>query len=108
MGKNEQQWSSATPGLLIILLDQSGSMLQQHERSDGRLVFASCAINVCINHIADKLLDGDAPRNHCYISVIGYNRDVNYLCSDWIKDLYNNPLRYDKLKKRCQMEKVAL
>lgn len=30
MAKNEKQWSSATPGLLIILLDQSGSMLSPY------------------------------------------------------------------------------
>ena len=31
MAKNDKQWSSATPGLLIILLDQSGSMMSDYE-----------------------------------------------------------------------------
>ena len=30
MAQNEMQWSSATPGLLIILIDQSGSMMNPY------------------------------------------------------------------------------
>ena len=75
MAKNEKQWSSATPGLLIILLDQSGSMLSQYEGSDSRTVFASRAVNKVIDNIIQKNFDGDAPKNRCFISVIGYNHN---------------------------------
>ena len=100
MAKNEKQWSSATPGLLIILLDQSGSMLQQYEGSDSRTVFASRAVNRVIENIIQKNFDGDAPKNRCFISVIGYNHNVKELCSGWLKDLDSNPLRYENLKKK--------
>ncbi|MBR3946360.1 MAG: VWA domain-containing protein [Bacteroidales bacterium] len=100
MAKNEMQWSSTTPGLLIILLDQSGSMLEQYEGSDTRTVFASRAVNKVIDNIIQKNFDGDAPKNRCFISVIGYNHNVKELCSGWLKDLAANPLRYESLKKK--------
>jgi hypothetical protein len=44
MAKNDKQWSSATPGLLIIMLDQSGSMTQPYEGTS-RTKFATLAVN---------------------------------------------------------------
>lgn len=99
MGKNDKQWSSATPGLLIILLDQSGSMLLPYEGTT-RTVFASTAVNKVIDNIIQKNFDGEAPKNRCFISVIGYNHNVNEICSGWLKDLDEHPLRYETLKKK--------
>ena len=100
MPNNNQQWSSATPGLLIILLDQSGSMLSNYDCGTTRTKFASTAVNKVIDNIIQKNFDGDAPKNRCFISVIGYNQDVKELCSGWLKDLDANPLRYETLKKK--------
>jgi hypothetical protein len=99
MAKNDKQWSSATPGLLIILLDQSGSMLSDYEGTT-RTKFASLAVNKVIDNIISKNADGDAPKNRCFISVIGYNHNVKELCSGWLKDLDASPLRYDSVKKK--------
>ena len=33
-------------------------------------------------------------------SVIGYNHDVKELCSGWLKDLDENPLRYETAKEK--------
>lgn len=99
MAKNEKQWSSATPGLLIILLDQSGSMLSDYEGTT-RTAFASLAVNKVIDNIIQKNFYGDAPNNRCFISVIGYNHNVRELCSGWLKDLDEKPLRYETLKKK--------
>ena len=99
MAKNYKQWSSATPGLLIILLDQSGSMLENYEGTT-RTAFASLAVNKVIDNIIQKNFDGDAPKNRCFISVIGYNHNVKELCSGWLKELDEKPLRYETLKKK--------
>lgn len=99
MAANEKQWSSATPGLLIILLDQSGSMMGDYEGTT-RTKFASLAVNKVIDNIIQKNFDGDAPKNRCFISVIGYNHDVKELCSGWLKDLDASPLKYETLKKK--------
>lgn len=100
MSKNEKQWSSATPGLLIILLDQSGSMMAPYEGGKNRTEFASLAVNKVIDNIIQKNFSGDAPKNRCFISVIGYNHEVKEVCSGWLKDLDAHPLRYDTLKKK--------
>lgn len=100
MAKNEKQWSSAHPGLLIILLDQSGSMLMPYSGNDSKTVFASKAVNKVIDNIIQKNFDGEAPKNRCFISVIGYNHIVKELCSGWLKDLDNNPLKIEKVKEK--------
>lgn len=99
MAKNDKQWSSAFPGLLIILLDQSGSMLSGYEGTT-RTKFATLAVNKVIDNIIQKNFDGDAPKNRCFISVIGYNHNVKELCSGWLKDLDTSPIRYETLKKK--------
>lgn len=99
MAKNDKQWSSATPGLLIILLDQSGSMMSDYEGTT-RTKFATLAVNKVIDNIIQKNFDGDAPKNRCFISVIGYNHNVKELCSGWLKELDESPLRYETLKKK--------
>lgn len=99
MPNNEKQWSSATPGLLIILLDQSGSMLEDYEGTT-RTKFATLAVNKVIDNIIQKNFDGEAPKNRCFISVIGYDHNVKELCSGWLKELDAQPLRYETLKKK--------
>ncbi|MDE6786546.1 MAG: hypothetical protein K2J46_05875 [Muribaculaceae bacterium] len=96
----EMQWSSATPGLLIILVDQSGSMLLPYEGNDSKTVFATKAVNRVIDTIIQKNFDGESPKNRCFITVIGYNHDVKKLCSGYLKDLDANPLRVDTIKKK--------
>ena len=52
MAKNDKQWSSATPGLLIILLDQSGSMMENYENTGTtRTKYATLAVNKVIDNI---------------------------------------------------------
>ena len=65
-----------------------------------RTKFATLAVNKVIDNIIQKNFDGDAPKNRCFISVIGYNHNVKELCSGWLKDLDANPLRYETLKKK--------
>lgn len=101
MAKNDKQWSSATPGLLIFLIDQSGSMtLQFADTPDTRTVFASRVINRVINDIIQRNFNGTEPKNRCFISVIGYGGDVKTICSGYLKDLYMNPKRVDTIKKK--------
>lgn len=74
-------------------------MLNNYEGTT-RTKFASTAVNKVIDNIINKNFDGAAPKNRCFISVIGYNQDVKELCSGWLKDLDANPLRYETLKKK--------
>jgi hypothetical protein len=65
-----------------------------------RTKFATLAVNKVIDNIIQKNFDGEAPKNRCFISVIGYNHNVKELCSGWLKELDANPLRYETLKKK--------
>lgn len=100
MAKNNMQWSSATPGLLVILLDQSGSMLEDYSGQDSKTVYASRAVNKCIDNIIQKNFNGDKPKNRCFISVIGYNHNVNPICDGWLTELDAKPLRLESLKQK--------
>ncbi|MBQ6185452.1 MAG: VWA domain-containing protein [Bacteroidales bacterium] len=95
MAQNEMQWSSATPGLLIILVDQSGSMMNPYCDGDSRTEFSAKVINRVINTIIKKNFNKDKPKNRCFISVIGYGYEVKELCSGFLEDLYNNPIRVE-------------
>ena len=100
MSHYEMQWSSATPGLLIILVDQSGSMLSPYEGTDSKTVFATKAVNRVIDTIIQKNFDGESPKNRCFIAVIGYNHEVRKLASGFLKDLDAHPIRVDNIKKK--------
>ncbi len=100
MANHEQQWSSATPGLLIVLLDQSGSMNEPYDGTDSKAVFSSKAVNRVIDTIIQKNYDGTQPKNRCFISIIGYESSVNELVSGYLKDLDSNPLRIETVKKK--------
>lgn len=78
--------STANPRLLILLTDESEESVK--------------IVNNIIDIIIQKNFDGVAPKNRCFISVIGYNRNVKDLCSGWLKELDASPLRYETLKKK--------
>lgn len=100
MANHGQQWSSKTPGLLIILLDQSGSMLLPYEGNDSKTVFATKAVNRVIDTIIEKNYDGEEPKNRGFISVIGYNHNIKEECSGWLTDLDASPRRIEEITKK--------
>ncbi len=100
MTNNEIQWSSATPGLLIILVDQSGSMMKSYDGEDSRTQFAAKAVNRVINTIIQKNFDGKQHKNRCFITVIGYDSEIKKLTSGFLQNLEASPLRIDELTKK--------
>lgn len=99
MTNNELQWSSATPGLIIIMVDQSGSMRKPFDGSDSRSQFAAKAINRLIQTINEKNYDGKKLKNRCFIMVIGYDATATKLTSGFIQKLKDNPIRIDEVTK---------
>ena len=100
MANNEMQWSSAAPGLLIFLVDQSGSMLHPYEGNENRTQFATKVINRMIDNIIQTNYNGDKPKNRCFVSVIGYNHNVNVLTSGYLQELDATPKRIEKVKQK--------
>ena len=101
MAKNDKQWSSATPGLLIILVDKSGSMMLKYKNEPvSRTEFATRVINRVINDIIKKNFNGKEPKNRCFISVISYCAEVKEECSGFLTDLYKSPKRIETVTKK--------
>lgn len=97
---HSKQWSSATPGLLIFLIDQSGSMLSQYkDNPDSRTVFATRVVNRVINDIIKKNFNGTQPKDRCFIVAIGYSVGATELCSGYLSELHNSPKRLEQVKK---------
>ena len=110
MNPYEMQWSSATPGLLIILLDQSGSMTNKYDDNMTKSEFASKAVNRVINTLIQRNFDGESPKNRAFISVIGYDNYVHELCSGYLKDLDAKPMKKyiaDDLSRPSALESLA-
>lgn len=100
MANNEMQWSSATPGLLVIMVDQSGSMTLPFEDGDSRSEFAAKAVNRVINTLIQKNFDGIAPKNRCFVAVVGYDEEVKVLTSGFLTELEKSPKRIADITKK--------
>ena len=101
MESHNKQWSSATPGLLIFLIDQSGSMLLPFKDSpDSRTVFSARVVNRVIDSIIQKNYNGDHAKDRCFIVAIGYSVGAKELCSGFLSDLDNSPKRMETVKKK--------
>lgn len=98
---HEMQWSSAKPGLLIFLIDQSGSMLLPFKDStESRTVFATRVVNRVIDSIIQKNYNGDQAKDRCFIVIIGYSVGATELCSGFLSGLDQNPKRLETVKKK--------
>jgi von Willebrand factor type A domain len=86
----QEQLSASKPGLIIILIDQSGSMLDSYAGST-KAEFATLAVNKTIDEIIKSCSVGDEIRDRCYVAVIGYGKGVNVLFLEKPSDLAKNP-----------------
>ena len=82
--------SSSNPGLVIIMIDQSGSMSDQYANST-KAKFAALAVNRVLAEIVEACAVGDEIRDRCYVAVIGYGASVNILFLEKVSDLAKNP-----------------
>ena len=100
MTSHNKQWSSATPGLLIFLIDQSGSMLSPYKDTpDSRTVYATRVVNRVINDIIKKNFNGTQPKDRCFIVAIGYSVGAYEQCSGYLSELHSSPKRFENIKK---------
>ncbi|WP_370407477.1 vWA domain-containing protein [Tenacibaculum dicentrarchi] len=101
---NTKQWSSATPGYIIFLVDQSGSMEQPYTEGRDRSEFTALVINRTINELVNTNMDGDKVKDRVFISMIGYGGSsslaVDDIRSNYLSEFADNPLRIEKIKKK--------
>ena len=94
-----KQWSSISPGLLIFLIDQSTPTPNVCNDSFDPSRFCANFVNYQINKIISYHFNGTAPKNRCYIEVIGYSDNAKVLCSGFLTELDENPIKVIWLKK---------
>lgn len=104
MSNNSKQWSSATPGYIIFLIDQSGSMGEDYTGGKNKAEFTATVINRTITEIVNTNMDGDKIKDRVFISLIGYGgnggNSVDDIRSDYLSAFGDNPLRIEKGKQK--------
>ncbi len=100
MSNYSRLWSSANPGYLIFLIDQSGSMNGQFEGGKTKAEFTAMVINRTIQDIINDNASGNEVKPRVFISLIGYGNSINDVRSDYLNEFAENPLRIEKVKKK--------
>lgn len=70
--KYQQEFTIATPGYIIIMLDQSGSMSANYTTGYSRAAFAAYCVNNLIETLISLCTSGPELKNKCSIAVYGY------------------------------------
>lgn len=103
--KNSKQWSSATPGYIIFLIDQSGSMGESYARTGkNRAEYTALVINKTINELINTNMAGETVKDRVFISMIGYGGSsslaVDDIRSDYLSSFADSPLRIEQIRKK--------
>lgn len=101
MNNYSKQWSTATPGYLIFLIDQSSSM--GNDWSDGKTYaeFTAEVINRTINELIATNAAGETVKNRVFISLIGYgSKGVRDIRSGYLSSYAEEPLRIERYKRK--------
>jgi hypothetical protein len=102
MTNYSKQWSSATPGYLIFLIDQSYSMAEKWTEQKTFAQYTADVINQTINELIATNASGETIKNRVFISLIGYggSNSISDLRSDYLNCYAESPIRIDKFSKR--------
>lgn len=86
----QEQLSSAKPGFILIMIDQSASMSDKYANSD-KADFAAKAVNRVIGEIITACSSGNEIKDRCFVAVVGYGASINILFLDKASELAKNP-----------------
>ena len=90
---------ATSPGLIIILVDQSGSMGASYGSST-RAEFAALAVNRTIYEIVASCRKGEKISDRCTVTVIGYGKSVSAVVAGSPSQIANPPHGTQTLKKQ--------
>ena len=102
MTNYSKQWSTATPGYLIFLIDQSSSMERSWIGENTFAKYTADVINQTINELIATNAAGETVKNRVFISLIGYGGDhsIDNLRSDYLSSYAENPIRVENFTKK--------
>lgn len=84
-----KQLSSAEPGLIIIMIDQSTSMTDSYGKKN-KAEFAALAVNRVMENIIAKCSSGDLIKDRVQVAVIGYGSNAKVLFLEKASELAKN------------------
>lgn len=97
---NKQQFSSAHPGLIAYVIDQSGSMSESYPEGGTKAKFTQLAVSSAINETINANFDGETPKDRANISLIGFGKSVQEIRTDKLSEFANNPYRIESGTKK--------
>ena len=96
-----KQWSTATPGYLIFLIDQSRSMRNNWTAEKTFAEYTAEVVNQTINELIATNAAGETVKNRVFISLIGYGGGgVENLRSDYLSSYAETPIRVNQVTKK--------
>ena len=92
------EWSSSNPGFITILIDQSGSMIEDFENGLTKAEAAAEAVNWTIDSLITLNLNGEKVKNRCYLSLIGYgpNGTSQSIKFGSLSEIDDSPITYEE------------
>lgn len=66
-----KQFSSAAPGMISFVIDQSGSMTEHYPEGGSKAVFTHKVVNRTINEIINANMDGERVKDRAFLSLLG-------------------------------------
>jgi hypothetical protein len=94
-----QQIGTHAPGLLIILIDQSGSMADTYGGTN-KAQFAATAANRCIYEIVLSCTNGETVKPRCHIAAIGYGATTQILMGGKASELDAQIIRQESVRRK--------
>jgi uncharacterized protein YegL len=88
------------PGLIVILIDQSGSMLDRYDGHTLKQDVVALVVNHCIYEIVNACKSGEIIEDRCYVGVIGYGQVTKPLLGGYPSKLHLQVKRKEILKKK--------
>lgn len=101
MSNYSKQWSTATPGYLIFLIDQSSSMGAEWAEGNTFAEFTAEVVNKTINELIATNAAGESIKDRVFISIIGYGiKGVRDIRSGYLSSYAENPISVEKSTKK--------
>lgn len=98
---HSKQFSSSNPGLIVFVVDQSGSMSESYPEGGSKAVFTHRVVNRTINEMINANMDGETVKDRAIISILGCGgKGVTDIRTDKLSEFANNPLRIESSKQK--------
>ena len=95
-----KQFSSANPGFIGFVIDQSGSMSEPYPECGNKANFVQRVVNRTITEMINANADGDTVKNRVFNSLFSCGENVAEIRSGMLGEFANNPLRIETVTQK--------